>query len=346
MLYHKNMKVLLYFENYNAIRKSGIGRALKHQKRACEMSGIEYTLNPKDSFDIAHINTYGLKSYHILRKCQKKGVPVIVHGHSTIEDFRDSFRCWKFLSIFYNWRLRKMYSHADYIVTPTPYSKSLIENYGYGKKVYAVSNGIDLKGYAFHPEYKEKYYHHFNIKDGEKTVIGLGLPFKRKGLADFFEVARRMPDVKFIWFSHLSPILQSHFIRKAIKHRPSNAIMAGYVEDYQVVQGAFQNANAFFFPSYEENEGIVTLEALASKCPCVIRDIGVYKDWLHDGVDCYKGHNNDEFVEILTKVIDHKDEKIVEEGYKVVSARDINKVGTEIKDIYTEILRDYANRKK
>ena len=334
------MKVLLYFENIKSISKSGIGRALKHQIRACEMSGIEYTLNPKDDFDIAHINTYMFNSYRVLRRSQKKGIPVIVHGHSTKEDFRDSFRAWKLMSIFYFWRLKKMYSHADYIVTPTPYSKKLIENYGYGKKVFAVSNGIDLKAYEYHPEYKDTFRNYFKLEPDQKVIIGLGLPFKRKGLHDFFEVARKMPDVKFIWFSHLSPILQSHFIRKAIRHRPENAIMAGYVEDFNVVRGAFQNADAFFFPSYEENEGIVTLEALASRCPCVIRDIGVYADWLHDGVDCYKGHNNDEFVEILTKVINHRDEKVIEVGYKVVSERSIDKVGTQIKDVYEQILRE------
>ncbi len=334
------MKVLLYFENEKSIRKSGIGRALKHQIRACEMSGIEYTLNPKDKFDIAHINTYMFNSYRILRKCQKKGIPVIVHGHSTKEDFRDSFRCWKLMSVFYFWRLKKMYSHADYIVTPTEYSKKLIENYGYNKKVYAVSNGIDLKAYAPHPEYAEIFRKYFGLKHNQKVVIGLGLQFKRKGLADFFEVARKMPDVTFIWFSHLSPILQSHYIRKAIKHRPKNAIMAGYVEDYKVVRGAFQNSDAFFFPSYEENEGIVTLEALATKCPCVIRDIGVYADWLHDGVDCYKGHNNEEFVEILKKVLEHKDQKVIDEGYRVVSERSIDKVGTKIKDVYEDILKN------
>lgn len=334
------MKVLLYFENEKSIRKSGIGRALRHQIRACEMSGVEYTLNPKDSFDIAHINTYMFNSYRILRRCQKKGIPVIVHGHSTKEDFRDSFRCWKLMSIFYFWRLKKMYSHADYIVTPTEYSKGLIENYGYNKKVYAVSNGIDLKAYAPQPENAEIFRKYFNLSPEQKVVIGLGLQFKRKGIADFFEVARKMPDVKFIWFSHLAPILQSHFVRKAIKHRPSNAIMAGYVEDYKVVRGAFQNADAFFFPSYEENEGIVTLEALATKCPCVIRDIGVYKDWLHDGIDCYKGHNNEEFEQILRKVLEHKDQKIIDEGYRVVSERSIDKVGTKIKDVYQEILNN------
>lgn len=66
------MKVLLYFQNYNLITKSGIGRALKLQIKALESNGIEYTLDPNDTYDIAHINTYWAKSYRVLKKCKKK----------------------------------------------------------------------------------------------------------------------------------------------------------------------------------------------------------------------------------------------------------------------------------
>ena len=339
------MKVLLYFENEKALRKSGIGRALKHQMRACESQGIEYTLDPKDTYDLAHINTYFSKSYKVLKQCKKKGIPVIVHGHSTKEDFRDSFAMWRLMTLYYYPRLKKMYSHADVIVTPTEYSKMLIENYGYNVPVYALSNGIDLKAYSFDQKNVDAYRKYFNLEEGKKSVIGLGLPFKRKGLHDFIEVARHMPDVKFIWFSHLNPLLVSNFIKRAVRRKPDNVVMAGYVEDYAVVKGAFQNADAFFFPSYEENEGIVTLEALATRCPAVIRDIGVYADWLHDGVDCYKGHNNEEFVEILTKVINHRDEKVIEAGYEVVKERSIDKVGEGIKAIYEEVIAKYGKQK-
>ena len=59
------MKVLLYFENYNLITKSGIGRALKLQMKALESNGVEYTLDPNDTYVIAHINTYWNKSYNV-----------------------------------------------------------------------------------------------------------------------------------------------------------------------------------------------------------------------------------------------------------------------------------------
>ena len=63
------MKILLYFEGQNVIGKSGIGRALSHQKRALSSIGIDYTLDPKATdYDILHINTYGPKSLRSVKK--------------------------------------------------------------------------------------------------------------------------------------------------------------------------------------------------------------------------------------------------------------------------------------
>ena len=57
------MKVLLYAEGQNIIGKSGLGKAIKHQMKALEHMGIEYTTDPSDDYDILHINTYYIKSY-------------------------------------------------------------------------------------------------------------------------------------------------------------------------------------------------------------------------------------------------------------------------------------------
>ena len=273
------MKVLLYFEGQEAIKTSGIGRALSHQIRALESQGIEYTLNPKDAYDIAHINTLWAKSGAVLRKCKKKGIPVIVHGHSTFEDFRNSFKAWQLVAPFYNSRIKRMYSRADLVITPTPYSKGLIEGYGFVKKVIDISNGIDLEEYAENLDAQKAFREKFGIKEGEKFVMGVGFPFERKGIKDFFEVARAFPDVKFIWFGALQKILTNHKVKVWVKNRPENAIMAGYCKG-DLIHGAYQQAACLFFPSLEETEGIVVLEALASRCPLVVRDIGVYVPWL------------------------------------------------------------------
>ena len=337
------MKVLLYFEKEEKIKKSGIGRALRHQIAALTSAGIEYTLDPKDTFDIAHVNTYFPASKRLVKKLKKKGIPVIVHGHSTKEDFQNSFRLWKVMKLWFYPNLMWFYKNADFIITPTLYSKNLIDSYNLGTEVIFVSNGINPKEYAYDESKIDEFKKFFNIKEHEKVVVGIGFPFNRKGIKDFFAVAKERPDVKFIWFGYLQKILTQINVLKAIKNRPSNVIMPGYI-DNAIIKGALRYAECLFFPSYEETEGIVVLEALASDCPVLIRDIGVYADWLEDGRDCYKAKNNEEFSQKLDKIMEGHNEQLVKNGYKLVEERTLEKVGQELKAAYENLLNKFNEK--
>jgi 1,2-diacylglycerol-3-alpha-glucose alpha-1,2-glucosyltransferase len=333
------MKVLIYFQDKKAISTSGIGMAERHQLAALKDAGVECTLDPLDTYDIAHINTLWNKSRRVLRLCRKKGVPIIVHGHSTHEDFRHSFHGWRFMEPFVDHSINYMYSHADMIITPTAYSRDLIASYkGVKCPVIAISNGIDLVEYAPNPEAQKTFREHFGVKEGEKFVMGVGFPFKRKGLDDFIEVARAFPDTKFFWFGHLPTIAISYPMRRAMAHKPANVILAGYAKG-ALIKGAYQCASCFFFPSNEETEGIVVLEALASRTPMVVRDIGVYKGWLENGKNCYMGHNNAEFTADIRQILDHgESHEMLEAGYQVAEGRTIPLVGEELRAAYEKLL--------
>lgn len=334
------MKVLLYFEKPETIKTSGIGRAMRHQIAALKSAGVDFTLDPNDSFDLAHINTYWPDSKKLVKKLLKRNVPIVVHGHSTIEDFRNSFTCWPLVAkVWYNPNLMWFYSRADHIITPTNYSKRLIESYNLGTKVSYVSNGIDPNEYALDEEKIKAFKDKFNITN-EKVVMGVGFPFNRKGLKDFFAIAKERPNIKFIWFGYLKPILQTRDIRKAIRHKPSNVIMPGYI-DNSIIKGCYRYAECMLFPTYEETEGIVVLEALASSCPVLVRDIGVYEDWLSDGKNCYKAKNNKEFLDKLDYLMSHDNSKITKEGYKVVSDLSFDKIGKELKETYKKVIEDF-----
>jgi len=334
------MKVLLYFENEKAIKKSGIGRALRHQKQCCEINGFEYTTNPKDDYDIAHINTYFSKSQRLVKKLVKENKPVIVHGHSTIEDFRNSFRFWQLLQFSNNNNLRKTYSKPDLIVTPTNYSKKLIENYDFVScPVKAISNGIDMSKYQkkeYTTEEINEVKSMFGIKPEEKVIIGIGWYFERKGIHDFIEVAKSFPDIKFIWFGQRMRLLIPHKINKAVRKKPSNVILPGFV-DSSVISKMLHICECFFFPSYEETEGIVLLEALASKAPVLIRDIGAF-DYLTDKVDCVKASDNKGFIEAINYILSNDLNQMVENGYELVKNRDIHEVAKELKQTYEQVI--------
>ncbi len=328
----EKLKVLIYFEGENIIKKSGIGRAMRHQMEALTSAEVNFTTNKKDTFNLAHINTYGFNSKRLLRKCKRKNIPVIVHGHSTFEDFRNSYRAWQFLALFYNSWLKYMYSRADLIITPTLYSENLIKSYGYNVPVTNLSNGLNVEEYKPSEDKVKQFKEHFKITD-EKVIIGIGFLFERKGIRDFIEVARAFPDIKFIWFGHLPWILRQSKVNKAIRRKPNNVILPGYIAN-DIIKGAMQYAEMLFFPSNEETEGIVVLEGLASKIPVLIRDIGVYEDWLKDGKNAYKARNNQEFIEKIKYIIHNDNSQVIKNGYQTAKDRDLTIIGQRLKKIY------------
>ena len=134
-----NLKVLLYTEGLKTLSTSGLGKAIKHQMRALEENNVEYTTDLEDDYDILHINYYGPKSYLFAKKAKKEGKIVIYHAHSTEEDFRNSFIGSNLVSQPFKQWLITCYSLGDRILTPTPYSKRLLEGYGVGVSILSPS---------------------------------------------------------------------------------------------------------------------------------------------------------------------------------------------------------------
>ena len=116
------MKVCLYTENYEQIAKSGLGRAIKHQMKALEIAGVEYTTDLGDDYDVLHINTYAIMSYAMAHIKSNKAA-IVYHAHSTEEDFRNSFKFSNQIAPIFKWWIKQCYSLGDVIVTPSEYSK-------------------------------------------------------------------------------------------------------------------------------------------------------------------------------------------------------------------------------
>lgn len=332
------MKVLLYTESLKAIRKSGLGKAIEHQKKALELAGVSYTLNKHDDYDILHINTYFIKSYFVVKRAKRRGKKIVYHAHSTEEDYVNGFIFSKQTSKFFKWWLIKCYREGDVLVTPTEYSKKLISGYPHleNKKIYAISNGIDLD--LFKPskslgiEFRKKY----NIKDDEKVVIGIGLYIERKGIVDFVELAKRLPEYKFIWFGSSPLAAATKKVRDAVHTKLDNLVFAGYVEQEEIHK-ALCGCDLYVFPTLEETEGIPIVEACACKAKTVIRDIPIFEDWLIDGVNCYKAKDVDEFFEKIVKILNDELPDLTDEAYKVAKDRDLHNIGKKLENVYSNI---------
>ena len=167
--------------------------------------------------------------------------------------------------------------------------------------------------------------------------MGVGLYIERKGILDFVELAKRLPEYKFIWFGY-SPLSASPAkIRKAVNTKLDNLCFAGYVEP-EVLRGAYSGCNLYLFPTLEETEGIPIMEACAARIPSLIRDIPVFDGWLKDGVNVYKAKNLDEFEDKIRKILEGKLPDLTLEGYKLAKTRDIKRVGRKLINIYRKVL--------
>lgn len=332
------MKVLLYTEGEKVVGKSGLGKAIKHQMKALESVGVEYTTNLKEDYDIFHINTYFPISYIRAVRAKKKGKKIVYHAHSTEEDFRDGFIfCRQVSPLFKKW-LIKCYSLGDVIVTPTPYSKKLLDGYGIDRKIYAISNGIEMNFFKRNEKEGRRFRNEYGYKDTDKVIIGIGLYIERKGIVDFVELAKRLPQYKFIWFGYSPLSAATKPVRDAVNTKLPNLKFAGYVEQ-SMIKAAMSGCDLYVFPTLEETEGIPIIEACACKTKALIRDIPVFDDWLTDGVNVYKAKDLDEFEEKIKKIVEGKLLDLTEKAYEVAKERDIKNIGVQLKEVYKSVMK-------
>lgn len=327
------MKVLLYTENEKILSKSGLGKAIKHQMNALKAVNIEYTTNPKDDFDIAHINFYGLKSYRLAKKLKKQGKKIVYHAHSTEEDFRNSFIFSNQVSKLFKKWLIKCYTLGDAIITPTEYSKKLLQSYGIKNDIYVVSNGVELKNFGHDEKAGREFRKKYNFKKEDKIIVGIGLYIERKGIIDFVELAKQMPKYKFIWFGYSPLIFSRKNVRKAVSTKLDNLIFAGYVEQETICQ-ALNGCDVYIAPTYEETEGITIIEAASCKTNMVVRDIPVFNGWLVDRKNVYKARNVNEFKNKIEEIVSGELPSLVQEAYNIAEERKSENVGEKLKNVY------------
>ena len=330
------MKILLYTGLLKLVEKSGIGRAIHHQQKALEDNNIPYTTDIKDSYDIIQINTIFPDSVFFAILSKIRGKKIIYYGHSTMEDFKNSFKGSNLIApIFKRW-IKFCYSLGDVIITPSEYSKNLLLSYDMKKPIYALSNGIDLSYFSRDTEGAKRFREKYSLSDNEKVIISVGHYMERKGIRDFIKLAKNMPEITFIWFGYTNPAIVPHTIQNDIATAPINVKFPGYVCRDQL-RDAYSGSDLFLFLTHEETEGIVLLEALAMKIPILIRDIPIYKEMFSDGKDVYKGRSIGEFQDKIKKILIGKLPALQDSGYKLVKEKDIRKIGMQLKIIYESI---------
>ena len=334
-----NVKVLVYSKDYETVKESGVGKAIDHQIKALKLANCDFTLDEKEDFDLVHINTTLPGAVSFAKKAKKHGKKVIYHGHSTMEDFKNSFIFSnKLAPLFKKW-LIYAYKKGDLVLTPTDYSKKILETYGLDRPIEVVSNGIDLDFWKEKANDRENFYKKYDLDPNKKSIISVGLPIKRKGIDDFINLSRKMPQYEFVWFGKLDKALMAPDIKKEIEKAPANFHTPGYV-DSEAIRQAYSGSDLYAFLTHEETEGIVLLEALATRAKILIRDIEIFEKDFVDGENIYKAKTLNDFEEKIKGILEGKLSDLTEKAYEKAKDKSIEKTGARLVELYERTMRD------
>ncbi|UCH32339.1 MAG: glycosyltransferase family 4 protein [Candidatus Bathyarchaeota archaeon] len=311
-----------------------------------EEEGIKVELNGslRGHFDIFHFHSATPGDFFRLRALKKAGHRVIAHGHTTPEDFYDSFfQTHTSLAIATVRRfLRSFYALPDTVIAVSPYNRDvLIRNGVAAERLVVVPNGIFLNQISPSEERAKKFRNHFRIPEIAPIALCVGIWLPRKGIYDFAATADLCPGVCFLWAGKIYPpgmLARSFSMWKKLRsaNKTANMRFLNYVPD---IIGAFSAADVFFYPTQEENQGIALLEAIGYKIPCVVRDIGVF-DWLSHGTDCLKGKAPEEFKDNILSLLNDepKRSELSTSAYSKVKQFDMRNIVKQLVAVYNRAI--------
>ncbi|MDO5671252.1 MAG: glycosyltransferase family 4 protein [Actinomycetaceae bacterium] len=336
---HARTTVCLFEGSAKAVSKSGIGQAMRHQRECLELNGHHWTSSVWDRYDVLQLNTVLPDSPLAAFVARLRGKKIVYYAHSTKEDFRNSFKGSNLFAPFFKMWITWCYNRGDLIVTPTPYSASILSSYGLFPPVRVLSNGVDTRFFSPSTPARSRFRRRYGIAEGVPVAISAGHMIERKGVEDFVELAKAMPWAQFFWFGYTDPRFVPEKVRKAVQSAPKNLHFPGFVE-HSHLRDAYCGADAFVFCSREETEGIVMLEALACGLPVVVRDIPVYSGWLKDGENAYIVPGLTEMTERCSQVLRGVIPGIAEvarRGREVACNRDLGNVAGQLTEIYEDL---------
>ena len=175
------MSIYIYRGGERLVGKSGVGQAIRHQTECLERCGVPVADRWRPDVDAVHINTVLPDSVLTALAAHLRGKRVVWYGHSTMEDFRHSFRGSDLLApLFRRWILF-CYGLGDVVVTPTDYSRALLEGCGLKRPVYALSNGVDTAFFRPDPALRAGFRRRYGLREGERAVVSVGHTIARKG---------------------------------------------------------------------------------------------------------------------------------------------------------------------
>lgn len=290
----------------DSVKGQGVGSCFLEQVNLVTeglSKDFEVYVNKNVKADILHFHTVNIE-YYLERLIKAKHISAIGYVHFIPETIEDSLKLPKLVKkIFYKYLL-KFYNSMDYLVVVNPSIKQKLNLIGVTKpEIIYIPNYVSNDSfYLYDKNVASTTRDMYNIDKDKFVVLGVGQLQTRKGIVDFVEVAKKLPDVLFLWAGGFSfgKITDGYKEIKAILENPPPNIRFLDIVPREEMPYLYNIANLMFLPSFDELFPMTILEAVACNTPLLLRDIEIYDDILFDFY--LRGKSVDEFSQIISNL--------------------------------------------
>lgn len=273
----KGHGVLTAHDEQVALVKDKLSDSFRVIENGCEVCDINHyhTINPEFLFSTMQA-----------RRTKTKNIGYV---HFLPETLENSIHLPRPIQWLYYKYVLFFYRQMDALVTVNPYFIDVLEKkYKFPRsKVTYIPNVVSTK--RFYPmNWTDKYAarKHFQLPLDTFIVLCAGQLQKRKGVIDFIEIAKHMPDLHFVWAGDFSfgKISQDYEqIKQIVVNPPKNVTFLGLI-DHSDMNLLYNACNMMLLPSYEELFPMTILEAMNCHLPILVRNLDIYEEILFDYV--------------------------------------------------------------
>lgn len=308
-------------------------------KAALAQEGLDVTTDREaQDFDLLHVHTpIPPSNMLVVKKAKKRGIPVVMHAHTTAEDSVGTWTGSAALSGITGMYLTGFYNLGDLVLAPSGWTKDRLSARGVRSPIRVLSNGIDLERFRFDPARRRRFRETHGIPDEAVVAYSIGVVCLKKGIETFPLVAKALPEVAFVWAGKRSRLYHPLKVNLAMRQCGQNVMFLHNVDD---IVDAHCGGDLFFTPSFAENQGMAVMEAMAVGRPVIARDLPSYQGLLMNGKSALIGKDVGELVAALDAA--RRDpglsNELVRGGREALSAHDMRIVARELISIYDALL--------
>jgi len=332
------MKIHVISETPFLMKATGVHTAfMDHIDLLREKNDLEVVINNEGNGDILHCHTYGL--YYIWKGRKYKWKKFFT-AHVIPDSIKGSLPSWQLLMPFVKAGLKMVYSYSDVCIAISPMVEKAILDSGAKTKIVRIYNPVHPQAWKRTEAKRKKGRQMLGLTDNKFVVLGVGQLEPRKGIEDYIDIARAVPEAHFVWaggrpFGGMTEALVR--INEKLNKAGKNFINAGQVK-LEEMPFVYAAADLLLFPSYQENSPLVPIEAAACGMPVIFRDLDEYKALYENTY--IKAAANDEFAALTKRMI--SDSEFYKEGLRIsenlISQFDKEKIRNELISLYKSLL--------